>query len=75
MDDLQIIQDLNGTVCLCGKTKESGHSFCYGCYRRLPRPMGSHLYRRVGQGYEEAFEAAARQLKIWPEPQPEKLAA
>jgi hypothetical protein len=37
--------------------------------------MGSHLYRRFGQGYEQAFETAARHLKLWPEDTPEKLAA
>ena len=60
---LQLIEELAGEVCRCGKRKAGKMTFCAGCYRRLPHPMQMALYRRVGQGYEEAYAAAVEFLK------------
>ncbi len=49
--------------CRCGRIKRSRQAFCSGCYRALPIPMQKALYRRIGQGYEEAYAAAVRELK------------
>ena len=48
----------------CDGRKKEGQSFCYGCYKRLPEEMRKALYRRLGAGYEEAFEAAVKWLAL-----------
>lgn len=59
--------ELAGEQCLCENYKSSGYSFCYRCYRELPGEMQKALYRKVGAGYEEAFEAAVKYLEenVW----------
>jgi len=38
--------------------KQPGKSFCYGCFKQLPPEMQHALYRRIGSGYEAAYDAA-----------------
>lgn len=58
------VTDLIGVVCkACRGAKPKGKSFCARCYYRLPRAMRMSLYRRVGEGYEAAFDAALARLK------------
>ena len=52
------LQELQSEECQCGRWKKPGYSFCFICYRRLPRDMQRALYRRVFDGYEEAYEEA-----------------
>jgi len=61
------IKELDSEQCLCERSKARGKSFCYRCYKALPRDMQRDLYRRIGEGYEEAFEAAVRYLEenVW----------
>jgi hypothetical protein len=66
----KLIRELFGTTCRCGKPKGSRMTFCGRCYHRLPPPARSALYRRVGEGYEEAYDAAVAIL----EPPPESTA-
>ena len=61
-DRLFYIKELRSEECFCGRWKQSGYSFCYGCYRELPRDMQAALYRRMGEGYELAYEEAVRWL-------------
>lgn len=56
------IKELRSDGCLCGSKKTPGHSFCYRCYKRLPAEMKTALYKSMGAGYEEAYEAAAEYL-------------
>ena len=57
------LEDFLGEVCYgCGKEKRSKMSHCSKCYYRLPRRMQSDLYKRFGEGYEEAFEASKKFL-------------
>lgn len=51
------------TLCHCGRRKEKRMSFCQPCYRRLPLEMRGALYKRAGQGYEEAYDAAVKYLE------------
>jgi hypothetical protein len=65
MNDLEtthLIEELGGGRCRCGRVKRSGQTFCGGCYHALPLPARTALYRRVGEGYEEAYAAAVRIL-------------
>ena len=49
--------------CECGRAKKSGNSFCNRCYKALPKYLQRRLYRRVGEGYEEAHGEARAILK------------
>jgi len=70
--DCRLIESLRGKLCpACGHAKSPRQALCARDYRRLPREMQKALYRRIGSGYEEAFETAMNQLGIasvyWPE--------
>ena len=54
--------ELESEECQCGKQKKSGFSFCYNCYKSLPFEMQNALWKRIGHGYEEAYEEAFRFL-------------
>lgn len=56
------VSELESEECQCGKPKKSGYSFCYGCYSSLPFEMQQALWKRIGQGYEEAYEEAVQFL-------------
>lgn len=57
------IKELRSDTCLvCYNQKKPGYSFCYRCYFNLPEYMRKDLYQRIGDGYEEAFEAACEFL-------------
>jgi hypothetical protein len=48
-------------VCdVCDQPKTSGRSFCSRCSALLPKHMSSELNRRLGEGYEGAYEDAKR---------------
>lgn len=58
----QLVNELAGETCRCGKRKQRRQTFCKGCYFFLPRPMRKALYNRIGEGYETAYQAAADYL-------------
>ena len=60
MSDLAV--ELLGTRCRCGKEKGKMMSFCVECCFELPASMRRALYRRFGEGYEEAYAAAVKRL-------------
>jgi len=53
---------LYSNECVCGKPKKTKQSFCYPCYKRLPGDLQTDLYCRMGTGYEQAYDAAVREL-------------
>lgn len=55
-------KELRGTRCRCGMFKGPGKSFCWLCWKRLPPEFRCALYKRIGEGYERAFDAAAAYL-------------
>ena len=57
-----LIKELMGPKCRCGKAKGHGDTFCRGCYYVLPESMRPTLYRRIGEGYEDAYERACTVL-------------
>lgn len=59
---IRIVQELNGRTCRCGKPKGKEKTFCPSCYSTLPREMQLTLYKRVGKGYEEAYQACVKHL-------------
>jgi len=38
-------------------------AFCHGCWKRLPGKRQRALYRRIGEGFETAYEEALRFLQ------------
>lgn len=55
---------LQGRQCACGRAKGTMKSFCNKCYYALPPAMKRALYKRVGQGYEQAYTRALERLKL-----------
>lgn len=58
----ELIRELGGGVCRCGKQKRRRQTFCRACYYSLPHTMRRALYNLVGEGYEQAYQAAAERL-------------
>ena len=64
LTDQELIASLVAELCPgCGKAKKSRQTFCSACYFKLPTPERLALYRRLGEGYAEAFGAALATLK------------
>jgi len=57
------LQELNSEECACGSWKKPRYAFCWVCYHKLPDYMQKELYQRLGDGYEEAYDEAARWLE------------
>lgn len=59
--------ELMSKRCACGKRKYPRRSFCYADYTALPLELRRALWRRIGSGYEEAYEEAHRYLEenVW----------
>lgn len=49
--------------CVCGKKKQPKKSFCYSCFMLLPQDLKNDLYSRLGEGYEQAYDAAVMYLE------------
>ena len=43
---------------VCDGWKRRGSSFCFRHYKSLPVELQRPLWRRIGRGYERAFEEA-----------------
>lgn len=52
------LQVLQGEECQCGRSKKRGMALCYYCWCRLPKDVRVDLYSPMGEGFEEAYEAA-----------------
>lgn len=53
---INLLAELQGTLCRCGKPKYAFRTFCPSCYRRLPRHFAQALYSAIDAGYSEAYE-------------------
>lgn len=59
----EILESLGSTVCgACGGVKREKMSHCTSCYYALPQFMRKALYKRFGEGYEEAYEDSLKYL-------------
>lgn len=59
----EALSDLFGRSCSgCGLTKRADQSFCYRCYKKLPKRLQRALYQRIGDGYESALGESRRVL-------------
>ena len=59
----ELLDELRGKTCRCGRAKRPMQSFCWQCYSALSLPTQNALYRRFGNGYEEAYAAAVAELR------------
>ena len=59
MTTSELLRELMGVRCRCRAKKRVRNTFCNKCYWSLPEAMRRALYRHVGEGYEEAYAAAA----------------
>ena len=57
------LDELKSDGCHCGRPKQRGRSLCYRCYYKLPDDMRRALYRKIGNGYEAAYDAAIKFLE------------
>lgn len=54
----RILRELQTAKCFCGAKKAMSQTFCRPHYGSLPWHMRSALYKRFGEGYEEAYTNA-----------------
>lgn len=59
---VDIVKELAGSVCRCGKPKQCRQTFCKSCYRRLPTSQQRDLYKLLSEGYVDAYDAACLTL-------------
>jgi hypothetical protein len=59
---MTLLEELMATKCRCRAAKLRNQTFCRLCYLRLPRALQRDLYKRLGDGYEEAYHAAVDHL-------------
>lgn len=59
----KLLNEFEGTRCRCGARKMRRQSFCRRCYYSLPKKLRINLYRRIGRGYEEAYQVAVDYLE------------
>lgn len=69
---LLLSMSLRGKTCpACGGFKRENNSLCSVCYHHCPAHIKRALYRKVGEGYEEAIDAAISSLghgePCWPD--------
>jgi hypothetical protein len=57
-----LLTELRGSRCRCGVPKMPGRTFCRKCYYALSEAVRKALYKRMGNGYQEAYEVAVRAL-------------
>ncbi len=62
MERLGALEDLRAVACKCGAQKKPMESFCYTCYKALPRDTQKDLYKRFEQGYVTVYEQAVDTL-------------
>lgn len=63
---ISAVRNFLGTTCpVCSKLKARNTAFCSGCYFQLPLEMRKALYKRIGEGFEEAYLNAKNYLESY----------
>lgn len=60
---LHSIDVLKSEECQCGEPKKQRMAFCYSCFKILPDHMQKAIYRKIGNGFDEALETSAEWLR------------
>jgi hypothetical protein len=67
MESAAIFDAFVSTECAgCGGFKRKRTAFCLDCYQQLPRALKSCLWKRFGQGFEEAYQACLSWFREYP---------
>lgn len=62
-EQTRLERELQSSKCFCGAKKAMMQTFCRPHYSSLPDWMRARLYQRFGDGYEEAYAAARKELE------------
>jgi hypothetical protein len=62
VDSAALLRELASKKCRCGGFKTPRQTWCSACYYKLSPPQRRALYQQIGEGYEEAYAAAAKSL-------------
>lgn len=62
-DRIFYMKALKSDECLCERYKHPGYAFCWRCYKSLPVEMQRALYKKIGNGFEAAYEEAVKFLE------------
>lgn len=57
------IRILSDKSCQCRREKKVGIAFCFTCWRSLSLGAQKAVYRKLGNGFEQAYETALKELK------------
>ena len=61
-----LLDSLRSATCpTCAGDKTRGQTMCHRCWGELPAAFRTPLYRRVGQGYEDAFRRALLGMGVY----------
>lgn len=67
METHEIWQAFISTTCAgCGGRKKERNAFCLLCYRQLPKLMQHSLWKRFGDGFENAYQGSLSWFRIHP---------
>ena len=67
METADIWKAFMSTACAgCGGTKKPRNAFCLFCYREMPLALRSSLWKRFGDGFEEAYMACLSWFRTHP---------
>jgi hypothetical protein len=67
VESREIFEAFMGTHCAgCNGAKRSHGAFCLPCYRLLPNALKRSLWKRFGNGFEEAYQASLSWFRTHP---------
>lgn len=67
MESSEIFDAFMGTHCAgCEGRKRRHAAFCLACYGELPRALKASLWKRFGNGFEEAYHASLSWFRTHP---------
>ena len=67
MNTFEIYQMKCGPRCeACGGFKKKGNLFCWICYGRLPQALRTSLWKKFGEGLEQAYQACISCFRVNP---------
>ena len=61
-DKMFYVNVMKSEKCQCENPKKRRYALCFNCWKKLPEYMQKALYRRLGFGFEKAYDKAVRCL-------------
>ena len=67
METKEIFYAFMGKCCAgCDGVKRAHNAFYLACYRQLPQALKTSLWKRFGEGFEEAYQACLSWFRTHP---------